>query len=239
MNEKLTPLGGDIKIYSNDDYRYGTDAILLANFAAPKKNDLAIDLGAGGGIIPMLWCKKDMKNAVFALEIQQKACELLKKSAEVSGVTERIKILGMDMKNVRELELCGRFDLVSSNPPYGNGSSLLNESDARSMARHEIACDINDVCEAAARLLKTGGRACLCSRPERLADVICVMRSAGIEAKKLRFVCARRGTEPWLFLVEGKKGAAAGLRVSPTLYMEEKGEISEEAKEIYQLTVNN
>ena len=79
-----------------------------------------------------------------------------------------------------------------------------------------------DVCKAAAQLLRFGGRLCLCQRPERLADVLCAMRSAGIEPKRLRFVAKHADTEPWLFLVEGKKGAKPFMRVEPVLAVEEK-----------------
>ena len=232
--EKLNPLGGNIKIYSNDDYRFGTDGILLSAFSAPKRHDRVIDLGSGGGIIPLLWCRKPREGETYALEIQKAACDLMKKSVEVSQVSDKIKILNMDMKEIETLKMGGRFDLVTCNPPYRVcGGGILNESDARMIARHEVMCDISDVCTAAAHLLKTGGRVCICSRPERLSDVICALRECGCEPKKLRFVAARCGAEPWLFLVEGKRGASRGMRVLPTLYMEENGEVSAEIKEIY------
>ena len=74
-----------------------------------------------------------------------------------------------------------------------------------------------DVCAAAGLLLKDGGRLCVCQRPERLADVLCAMRGARIEPKRLQFVMARPEKAPWLVLVEGQKNRAPGLRVPAPL----------------------
>ena len=87
------------------------------------------------------------------------------------------------------------------------------------IARHEVLCTIGDVCKSANRLLKFGGRLCMCNRPERLADVLNAMRSNNIEPKTLQLVCKDYSSAPWLFLVEGKKGAKPSLKVLPNKYM--------------------
>ncbi len=53
--EKLQYLGQKMKIYVTECHRYGTDAVLLADFAMPKKGERACDLGTGCGIIPLMW----------------------------------------------------------------------------------------------------------------------------------------------------------------------------------------
>lgn len=72
-----------------------------------------------------------------------------------------------------------------------------------------------DVCAAAGLLLKDGGRLCVCQRPERLADVLCAMRGARIEPKRLQFVMARPEKAPWLVLVEGQKNRAPACACRP------------------------
>ena len=59
------------------------------------------------------------------------------------------------------------------------------------------------------------------------------MRRNGLEPKRLRMVQQRPDTAPWLFLLEGRRGGRPGLRVLPTLYLEEDGRPSREMEEIY------
>ena len=105
--------------------------------------------------------------------------------------------------------------------------------DAEKIARHEVLCTIDDVCGAAARLLRFGGRLCLCQRPERLCDTLCAMRRAGIEPKRIRFVQQRPDTSPWLFLAEGKKGSKPHMTVDPPFLIEGEGGFSPELLRIY------
>ena len=93
---------------------------------------------------------------------------------------------------------------------------------------------MEDVCKTAARLLKFGGRLCICQRPERLADAVCAMRAYKIEPKRLRFAAKNPETPPWLFLLEGKLGAKPFLQVEPPLSaMNPDGSFTNEMLKIY------
>ena len=111
------------------------------------------------------------------------------------------------------------FSLITVNPPYFvSGAGKENEKESRDLARRESGCTLAQVTKVSARLLKYGGRLCMCHRPERLADVIYEMRKNKIEPKRLTFVNnATSDNEPWLILIEGKKGGHAGLKIN---YME-------------------
>ena len=52
-------------------------------------------------------------------------------------------------------------------------------------------------------------------RPERLAEVLDVLRAHRLEPKRLAFVKNRADAAPWLFLVEAQKNRKTGLRVEP------------------------
>ena len=101
------------------------------------------------------------------------------------------------------------------------------------MARHEVECTLKDIVAVSAKLLQTGGRLCMCHRPERLAELMRLMSEHKVEPKRLRLVCQRKGEEPWLVLVEGRRCGKVGLRIEPTLYVEENGNFSEEMINIY------
>lgn len=71
--------------------------------------------------------------------------------------------------------------------------------------------------KTASSLLKFGGSLKLCQIPLRLADVICSMRSHGIEPKVMQNVVNRKGGKPWLVLISGKKAASPEWSFSPIL----------------------
>lgn len=232
--EQLEPLGNDFGIYVNKNHRFGTDAVLLANFSMEYKINTACDLGTGCGIIPMLWIKSNAVKNAFGVEIQADGCELAKKTISHFGLQDRFSVVNSDLKELKGKLPFGSFDLVTCNPPYkAPGAGITNPDESSRLARHETLCTFSDIAKAASELLKFSGRFCVCQRPERLADIFCEMRKVKIEPKRLRLIVQRSGQEPWLVLVEGRLGSKSGMRIMPPLYVETDGKISEEMKKIY------
>lgn len=230
---KKEPLGNGCHIYTTDEYRFGTDAVLLANFAAPKSRDKICDLGCGGGIIPLLFCRDGLGTEVVGVDIQPEAVRLCALAAEENGFSQ-LEAICADLRSLRKTLPHGVFDVVSCNPPYkSDGAGIKNPNSARMIARHETECTMADVAAAASGLLRSGGRLCICHRPERLADIIVTMRENRVEPKRLRTVHQRAGEQPWLVLVEGRRDGKRGMNVMPPLYIEENGELSREMREIY------
>lgn len=231
---KAEPIGNGRHVLVDSVHTFGTDAILLANFAAPKKSDTACDLCTGCGIIPMLWSKDNSVAKAYGVEIQPAAAALFSRTIKENGLEEKYHSIEADLKQLKGVLPFGAFDLVTCNPPYkAAGAGLQNIDPAILLARHEVACTLEDVIASAAKLLRFSGRLCLCHRPERLADIICLMRQYKIEPKRLRLVAKQVGTEPWLVLVEGRLGGKSGMRTEPILYIEDGNDFSEEMKRIY------
>ena len=230
---KCEPLGR-YSVYVSSDHTFGTDAVLLADFAGGRHIGTACDLGTGCGIIPLLLLKSNACDKVYGVEIQQAAADIARWNIELNSLEGRFEVYCADIKNIKAVLPQGAFDLVTCNPPYkADGTGVKNLTEAQRIARHETLCGFGDVVSAAKYLLKYGGRLCVCHRPERLADVICDMRTAGIEPKVLREVIQREGREPWLILIEGRLGGKRGMTVMPPLYVEKNGVLSDEMMSIY------
>lgn len=227
MKEFTENLGNGIKLICSETHGFGTDAILLANFAAPKKTDKCVDLGTGCGIIPFIWLR-DGITEITGVDIQKEAIDQLIRSNELNN--SDIKAINADLREIENHLPKGQFDLVTMNPPYKpKGTGILSEATPEQIARHEITCTVKDACAAAEKLLNFGGRFVMCNRPERLADVIVEMRAHNLEPKRIRFVQKQKDTAPWLFLIEGKKGSKPYLEVLPPLLIQnEDGSDSEE-----------
>lgn len=233
-DEKIEPLGNGMDIIVSPSHTFGTDAILLANFAAIRRRDIACDMGTGCGIIPLIWCKGET-NTLYALDIQPKAISQLEKSLKHNGIEGRIVPVNCDLRNLSGVLDSGLFDLVTMNPPYKPvGTGIESVSEAERIARHEVCCTVDDAAAAASRLLKYGGRFCMCHRPERLCDIIVSLRNNGLECKRIRFVTEREGKAPWLVLVEGKRGGKSGVTVERNLVMkDESGKPTEEFRSMF------
>lgn len=231
---KKEPLdGGEFKINVSAHHTFGTDAVLLSNFAQAKRKDTLCDLGTGCGIIPFLMLRDGNLTSGVGVDISAEAIDLAKQSV-IDLDIKNFTPLCADIKDLKDSLPAGTFSLVTCNPPYkAQGAGIVNPDDIDAAARHETLCSLDDIINAAARLLTFGGRLCMCHRPERLAELMDKMRSAKIEPKRLRLVCQRIGEEPWLVLVESKRGANTGLRIMPPLYVEENGTLSEEMLNIY------
>ncbi len=218
-NEHIETVSDRLRLIVSTRHTFGTDALLLAAFAFPKPRETACDLGTGCGIIPFYWLARGVGSAC-AVELQEAAVDQLARSVTLSGIEDRIRILRADLRELKGLLPEGGFDLVSMNPPYTKaGHGIQSASDADRVARHETEATLEEICAAAAKLLKFGGRFCLCLRPERLTDAMLTMHNAGLEPKRLRFVSKNVSAAPWLFLLEGKKGRAPGLTVEPPLFL--------------------
>ena len=219
--EEFQDIGG-LYVLINEAHRFGTDAVLLEDFAAALKKETVCEIGSGCGIIPFLMCKNDRAKKIYAVEIQDDAAKLIEKSIEKNGIT-KIQPLNLDAKDHKKLdEIIGNntVDLVVCNPPYykeNSGGQYGREK--RGTCREESSLTIYDVADAARRLLNHGGRLCVCYKPQRLCDLIDAMRKNGIEPKKLRFIHTDADKAPWLVLVEGKKGSSPFLDVLPPLVM--------------------
>ena len=140
------------------------------------------------------------------------------RNIEENGLQEKMLLHHADLRTLRGILPAGETDLVVSNPPYFKRNSGGKAAGAlRLAAREEDTCTIEDICTAAAYLLRWGGTFSLVYRPERLTDLLCAMRGCGIEPKRLRFVEKESGTPPILVLVEGRRGGNPGLVFEPPL----------------------
>ena len=227
-------LGAGITAFVSNSHIFGTDAVLLADFAAPSKKARCCDLGSGCGIIPLLWCKRET-GKITAVEIQPLAVEQINAAIEFNSLSERLEAVNADLRELKGKVPCGCYDVVTMNPPYkASGAGIESRSGADKIARHETMCSLSDVCAAAKKLLNFGGRLCMCIRPERLCELFCEMRAADIEPKRLRLVSKLPGKAPWLALVEGRRGGRSGMTVEPELFVYgDSGEYSDEMKKIY------
>lgn len=214
---------------------FGMDAVLLSHFAKANPGDRVVDLGTGTGIIPILMSGRSSDSFFYGVEIQPSMADMARRSVELNGLGDRIQIVEGDLKESPDYLGTGKYQLVTSNPPYKKiGTGIINPNKAKAIARHEILCNLDDILSAASKLLVKGGRLSMVHRPNRLVDILFSMRKYGLEPKIIRMVYPSLEKPPNMLLIEAVLGGRSHLTCLPPLIVfNDKGEFTEELKEIY------
>lgn len=184
----------------------GGDSLALGAFATLRPRWRVCDLGTGSGALLLLLAGREPTLALTGVELDPTAARAAQANLSKNGLDGRVLCC-----DLRAAPLpAGQFDLVVSNPPYfAVGSGISGGS-----TRCEEACSLDELCAAAARLVRNGGRFALCHRPERLTDVLCTLREHGLEPKRLKLLSHSPAQPPSTVLVEAVRQGKPGLEIA-------------------------
>ena len=252
-NERIDELQyKNLKIIQNEDgFCFGIDSVLLSDFAKDiKNNSTGVDLGTGTGIISILLSAKTKLEKIIGVEIQEDVAEMANRSVILNNIQDKIEILNLDIKDIIQNKSNNKeninkiienklqrekFDFVVTNPPYKKlDTGKVNANENKYISRHELTANLEDFLNVSKYLLKDKGAFYMVHRPDRLVDIIELMRKYKIEPKKIRFVYSSIEKEPSLILIKGIKNANPFLKIDrPLIIYNENGEYTEEIYEIY------
>jgi tRNA1Val (adenine37-N6)-methyltransferase len=202
-------------------YRFSIDAILLSQFIKIRKNEKAIDLGTGCGILPLLLSHTTKAHSFVAVEIQKGLAELAKKNVLVNDLGHRVSILNKDFRELKETFPAGSFDVVFTNPPYRKyRTGRMNPVIEKAIARHEIKGTLEDLISTAFYLLPSKGRCYLIYPASRVVDLLFVQRSKRLEPKRVQLVYPRFNEEAKFILIESVKASGVELKIMPPLILQ-------------------
>jgi tRNA1Val (adenine37-N6)-methyltransferase len=229
-------LGGTLRVKQHrEGYRFSIDAFLLAGFVRPGPEDAVLDLGSGCGIIPLILARRHPGLRIYGVEVQRELALLAKENAQENQMSDRIRILHKDLKELRRHSLASRIDWVVTNPPFRRrASGRVNPDIQRAIARHEIKLTLDDLVRVSATILDPGGRFAVVYPAERLTGLLCTLRKWRIEPKMLRMVHSLRESEAKRVLVEGVKEGRPGVRVCrPLAIYRQDGRYTREAAAMF------
>ena len=229
-------LFGSIRMHIPDaQFCLSTDSMVLADFCRLPPRARVLDLGCGCGALGLLLLGAAPELLVDGIEIQPGAAKQAARNAEGNGLSGRFRVFCGDLRQMPPEIAPGSYDCAVSNPPYyPPGSGHLRREDSLSIARSELLCPLDALCAAAARALRWGGRFFLVHKPERLTDLLCALRAARLEPKRIRFVRHRAGSPVSLVLLESRLGGRPGLQYEPDLVLyEPDGSASADCRRIY------
>lgn len=207
-------------VQDNDMFNFSLDSVLLPNFVTLNKNITKIlDIGCGNAPIPLILSTKTKANIV-GVEIQKKVYEMAVESVNINNLSDQIKIINMDINEFYKIEETDKYDVITCNPPFFKYTedSNINESEYKTIARHEIKLNLQELFKIAKKLLKNNGVIGIVHRPERLLEILEEMRKNNIQPKKIQFVYPRENQNANIVLVEGSKNGNLGIKILPPLF---------------------
>ena len=237
-NERIDDLEfKGLKIIQNEKgFCFGIDSVLLSDFAKNiKKGSKVLDLGTGTGIISILLCGKTELKKVIGIEIQEEVANMANRSSILNNLENRFQVLNENILNLNKLYKNQTFDVIVTNPPYKKkDTGIINEDEKKIISRHEITANLEDFIKISKDLLKDKGEFYMVHRPERLVDILSLLRKYKIEPKEIRFVFSNKNKEPKLILIKGIKNAKPFLKIDKNLYIyDDNGNYTDEILKIY------
>ena len=237
-NERIDDLEyKNLKIIQNEKgFCFGIDSILISDFAKEiKNNSIGADLGTGTGIIGILLCAKTNVKKIYGIEVQKDVADMAKRSTKLNNLENKFEIINSNIKDISGKLERESLDFAVSNPPYKKlETGKVNENEYKYISRHECSANLEDFINTAKYLLKDKGTLYMVHRPERLADLMELMRKYKIEPKKIRLVYSYINKDASLVLVKAVKNARPFLKIEkPLIIYDNNGEYTDEIYKIY------
>lgn len=223
-------------IQKRKGFKFGMDSVLISNFAKIRKKDAVVaDLGTGTGIISILITAKNNLSKVYGFEIQKEVAEMAKRNIRLNKMTNLIDIKNVDLIGLSKTEFRKKFDVVITNPPYKKkNTGFQNENENKLISRHEVKCTLNDVIFESSQILKDYGIFYMVHRPDRLAEIIDILRKNKLEPKEIQLVYPNIKGNANLVLIKAVKCGKVYLRIlEPLIIYDQNGKYTKELLEIY------
>jgi len=217
-------------------FNFSLDSVLLPNFVTINKNIKKIlDIGCGNAPIPLILSTKTNAK-IIGVEIQKESFNLALESVKMNNLDNQIKIVNQDINEFYKFDKTDSYDIITCNPPFFKyiETSNINKNDYKTIARHEVKLNLDNIFNISKKLLKNNGVVAIVHRPERLVEILESMKKNNIEPKKVRFVYPKRNADANILLIEGKKNGRPGLKILPPLYShEDNGEYTKEVQKYF------
>lgn len=215
-------------------YHFTSDSVLLANLVKVYKGAKVLDLGTGSGIIAILIAAKTEAASVTGIEIQEEMADMASRSVEYNGLSDRVKILKLDIKDAASYFGGESFDIVVVNPPYGrlNSGDTADSLNIR-ISKTELKITLQEIILNAAKLLRFGGRFYIVHKAERLAETVSLMDRHNLTVKKITNIQPKAGKSVDTVIIEGKKGAKQGMKAEILVVYNQDNSYTREAAKLY------
>lgn len=218
-------------------FRFGMDAVLLADFAGIDAKASVVDFGTGTGILPILLYGRGKGRQFDAFELQADMADMAARSMQMNGLADTIRVHHADVIDAVKLIAPGTIDAIICNPPYGiSGKTIRNPDDTLCVARHQGEEGLMAWFRMAHRLLKGKGKFAMVYPAPQMLKAMEEMEAAHLAPKRFRLIYPRADKPANLVLIEALKDARPMLHPEPPLIVyEQDNTMTPELRRIYHL----
>lgn len=200
-------------------FRFSIDAVLLSHFIEPTANKTQhlLDLGTGSGVMPLLLAARYDKLQIDGVELQPDIANMAARSVQYNHMEQQIHIYQQDLTQLPK-SFEQQYDFVISNPPFFQvGSGKQNPNMQIALARHELACTLEQLIQCAFRTLKDRGHFAVIHRAERLTELLSLCQKHRFAPYRLRMIHPTLDQPANLVLMEAIKDGKNGISILPPL----------------------
>jgi len=196
-------------------YAFTSDSVVLANFVKAKNGDMAVEIGAGSGVISILVQAKTKVKNIVAFELQKPMAELCEKNIKLNKLEDKITLVNDDVKNFKKHVLPASVDLVFSNPPFYKGTDF-KQSEVKKIAKEDVFLPMELLADVTSKMLRDGGCFYCVYSAERACELICELQKHKLTTKELFFTENGKGKVN-LVVLKAVKNGKNGCKILPNL----------------------
>lgn len=165
-------------------YTFTSDSVLLARFVDEKNIELLVDFCSGSGIVGLEVIGRIPTKKLIQFELQEELATLAMVSSKFNKSNTEIQVFNKNLECAPNI--VNGVNVIVCNPPYfKRGSGRVNESESKSLARHELSVTLEDIFLSASKIIVEGGSLYLIHIKEREKEMMRLAKKFGFsEVKK-------------------------------------------------------
>ncbi len=199
-------------------YRFSMDSLVLASQVNPAGIRTVIDAGCGCGVISLILAKKFPDLQITGIEIQPELFAFARQNTLLNHLDKQVSLICRDINHVTAEDLNSLSDLLISNPPYKKkDTGRLNPDPVKAVARHELYLNLDQLFQAADRLLSKNGRLMVILPADRCDDLEAAMQKNNFHPVSLQFILTHPSQPARRVILSAAKQPAASFTVLPAL----------------------
>lgn len=226
---------GFVCLQQKNGFRFGTDSVLLAWFAASlvrSNKATALELGSNCGACSLCFLARRPKATTDCVELMPSAYELLCENRVRNKLEDRLNPILADIRQLPSEIRNKHYDVVFFNPPFFNRETGITTSKEKATevfnARFEENGSLEDFCSvASSRVYPSRGYAVMVMKGNRLNDALSAFSKSKLIPTKLLTIHSFNDKNACMFLLAGKRDAKnTQLEILPPLILNERAEDS-------------
>jgi tRNA1(Val) A37 N6-methylase TrmN6 len=226
-----TMLGGRVVVRQpTTGYRAAIDPVLLAAAVSARSGQSVLDAGCGTGAAMYCLAARVPGLSLTGLEVQSGLAAFAREGAKLNSLENTARILVGDIC-APSRELKNTFDIVLTNPPYGDAGSSPPDA-SLATAHMEGDVDLSNWIAACLACLKQKGRFVMIHRADRLSDILTALHDKAGDVHVLP-IFPKVGEPARRVIVSAGKGRGSPDTLLPGLALHrEDGSYTQDAEQI-------